>query len=92
VKVKDAEVRSRRDLAALRVLEALRLYAACHNGQLPKRLSDLDGVPLPNDPMTGQPFAYQLSGGEAVLSSPAPPGEPASQGLSWTIQMATASH
>lgn len=92
VKVKEAQVRYQRELAAFRCVEALRWYAAQHQNQLPQQLSEITNVPLPNDPMTGQPFAYQFSGGEAVLTSPAPPGEPASQGLSWTIQMATASH
>jgi hypothetical protein len=88
VKVKDAEVRSQRELAALRCVEAMRWYAFQHHNQLPQQLSDIKDIPLPNDPMTGQPFSYELNDGRALIISPAPPGEPAVQGLRWEIQLA----
>ena len=56
-----------RRLAALRVLEALRSYAADHQGQLPKQLSEMDGLPVPGDPVTGRPLDYRLDGETAVL-------------------------
>jgi hypothetical protein len=57
-------------IATLRVIEALRLYAAAHDGQLPKQLSDITEVPIPDDPVTGLPFEYELVGGKARLSGP----------------------
>ncbi|MFO0844263.1 MAG: hypothetical protein U0797_18015 [Gemmataceae bacterium] len=53
-------------VALLRCVEALRLYAAAHDGKLPARLSDC-GVPLPADPFTGKPFRYELDGNSAHL-------------------------
>jgi hypothetical protein len=85
--VKSNEFRSQRDVAALRCLEAMRLYAARHHDQLPQKLSDIKEVPVPNDPMTGQPFSYELNGDRALVTSPVPPGGVASQGLRWEIQV-----
>jgi hypothetical protein len=62
--------RNDRQIATLRVIEALRLYAAAHDGQLPKQLSDITEVPIPDDPVTGLPFEYELVGGKARLSGP----------------------
>jgi hypothetical protein len=64
-----------RRVAALRVIEALRLHLGTH-GQLPGRLGDLIDVPVPVDPATGQPFHYGLEGGKATLSAPAIDGKP----------------
>jgi hypothetical protein len=62
--------RNDRQIATLRVIEALRLYAAAHDGQLPKQLSDIGEVPIPDDPVTGLPFEYKLEDGRARLSGP----------------------
>jgi hypothetical protein len=48
-----------RKLAALRCLEAIRLYAASHDGKLPERLEDITDVPIPHNPFTGKPFRYR---------------------------------
>jgi hypothetical protein len=64
-----AEARVDRDFAALLVLEALRLYAAAHEGRLPDSLADITDVPIPTDPLTGQPFLYRRDGSDAVLES-----------------------
>jgi hypothetical protein len=61
-----------RDLAALRVIEALRLHAAAHDGKLPARLADVTEVPVPDDPGTGRPFDYHLEGATATLISQVP--------------------
>jgi hypothetical protein len=53
-------------VALLRCVEALRLYAAAHDGRLPAALAGV-GVPLPVDPLTGKPFAYELDGATARL-------------------------
>jgi hypothetical protein len=68
--LRTAMVRSEREIAVLRVIEALRLYGASHNGRLPERLSDVTEVPVPDDPVTGRPFAYRLDGDTAVLEGP----------------------
>jgi hypothetical protein len=64
-----------RRIAALRCLEALRLYAAAHGGQLPATLADIQEVPVPPDPLTGKCFEYKLAGNRATLHGPAPSGE-----------------
>ncbi len=61
-------------LAMLRTVEALRLYAAEHQGKLPAKLSDVT-VPLPDDPFTGKPFRYELKDGTAHLRGTPPSGE-----------------
>jgi hypothetical protein len=72
-----APLRVDRKLAALRCVEALRLYAAAHGGKLPARLDDVTDVPIPLDPRTGKPFDYRQGGGQATLTGPAPAGEKA---------------
>jgi hypothetical protein len=64
-----------RRFAALRCVEALRLYAAGHDGRLPAALADVTDVPVPEDPVTGKPFEYRADGDAATLSGPLPPGE-----------------
>jgi hypothetical protein len=54
-------------LDLLRIVEALREHAY-QNGTWPARLSDLR-VPVPVDPLTGQPFDYRVEGGVAILES-----------------------
>ena len=66
-KVQRAEMRIDRKIAALRVIEALRLYAAEHDGRLPDKLSDVTAVPVPKDPGTEQPFEYRREGNQATL-------------------------
>ncbi|HEV2971647.1 MAG TPA: hypothetical protein VGY55_16845 [Pirellulales bacterium] len=53
-------------IALLRCVEALRLFAADHDGNLPARLADLT-VPVPFDPVTGKSFSYRLEGTTAIL-------------------------
>jgi hypothetical protein len=65
--------RRERTIALFRVIEALRLYAAAHQGALPASLDQLS-VPVPSDPMTGQAFLYHTAeGGTADLETPALP-------------------
>jgi hypothetical protein len=65
-----ATVRADREIALLRTLEALRIHAASHNGELPQALSDITEVPVPEDPVTGEPFVYRREAGEAFLEGP----------------------
>ena len=62
-KVKSTQVETDRQVAALRTVEAIRIYAAQHNDALPKQLSDITAVPIPKDPSTGKPFGYELHDG-----------------------------
>ena len=61
-------------IALLRHVEALRLYAAEHDGSLPAKLSDVT-VPLPDDPFTGKPFRYEVTGNTAHLRGTPPSAE-----------------
>jgi hypothetical protein len=72
-----ATVRIERRLAALRCLEAVRLYADAHDGKLPDKLNAITAVPVPVDPFTGSAFEYSRDGDKAVLTGPAPGNEPA---------------
>jgi hypothetical protein len=58
-----------RKMAALRIIEAIRLYAAGHDGRLPDKLGDV-AVPLPKDPGTDQPFEYSRENETATLIAP----------------------
>lgn len=71
IKAKREQGRLEQRIALLRHVEALRLYAAGHDGKLPEKLSDI-AVPLPNDPFTGKPFVYKRERATAQLfGSPA---------------------
>jgi hypothetical protein len=72
IKVYTASTRLDRRIAALRCVEALRLYAAAHDGKLPPALADVKEVPVPADPMTGKPFEYKLNGDTATISAEPP--------------------
>jgi hypothetical protein len=81
-----ASARSQRGIAVLRTVEALRIYAAAHEGRLPEKLADITEVPVPIDPVTGQAFTYHKTGETAVLESPPPPGRtPRDFGLRYEI-------
>jgi hypothetical protein len=79
-KVLSAHARTERWFAALRCVEAIRLYAAAHGGKLPATLADIKGVPVPIDPYLGKPFAYSVRDGVATLEGPPPAGESANTG------------
>jgi hypothetical protein len=74
-KVMSRQIALERSLAALRVIEALRMHAAAHGGKLPEKLDELTVVPVPDDPGTGRPFEYVLQGDTATLVSQVP-GDP----------------
>jgi hypothetical protein len=65
---KEAETRSQWVMARLRILEAMRLYAAQHEGRWPDRLSDITEVPVPVNPYDGKPFIYERHGEKARLT------------------------
>ena len=56
-----------RKIASLRLVEALRAHAATNGGKFPASLDDLKDTPAPVDPMTGEPFKYELRGDMAII-------------------------
>jgi hypothetical protein len=62
--------RPERHIAALRVIEAIRLHAAAHDGKLPESLDQIREVPVPEDPATTRPFLYRRAGDAAILHGP----------------------
>jgi hypothetical protein len=75
-----AVVRVDRQFAAIRTVEALRFYAAKHDGKLPDKLDDIKEVPVPLDPVTGKSFDYKLDGDTATLEGRSPGNRPAQTG------------
>lgn len=73
-------VRHERRIALLRIVEALRRYAAMRDNRLPERLGQEVGVPLPIDPVTGKPFDYRLDGQTGVIDASPPPGKSLREG------------
>jgi hypothetical protein len=77
-----------RRIAALRVVEAIRLHAAATAGRLPARLEDVRQAPIPPNPMRGEPFTYELQAGRAVLSAAAERGDTADSQIRYEIEIA----
>jgi hypothetical protein len=63
-----AQVRIDRRIAALRCVEAVRLYAAAHDCKLPSSLVEIKDAPVSLDPVTGKPFDYRVAGERAFLT------------------------
>ncbi|MBA4187107.1 MAG: hypothetical protein C0467_03730 [Planctomycetaceae bacterium] len=70
-KVMLAKVRLQQHFALIVVGESIRAYAAVNSGKLPGSL-DAVKLPLPVDPVTGKPFAYEVKDDKAVLSATPP--------------------
>jgi hypothetical protein len=86
-KVMISQTRLERKIAALRVIEALRMHAAAHGGQLPEKLSDVTLVPVPVDPGTGKAFEYQRDGEIATLIGRIPNEKPEATSLRYRLVM-----
>jgi hypothetical protein len=82
-KVYGAQVRTERRIASLRTVEAVRLHAAKNGGQLPAKLADVTAVPVPADPVIGEPFEYVVEGNTFTINVPPPPGSRPEQGNHW---------
>jgi hypothetical protein len=67
--VQIATMRLDRRIAALRVVEAIRMQAAANGGKLPETLSAITVVPVPDDPATGKPFSYTVKEGVADVAA-----------------------
>jgi hypothetical protein len=83
-----AAMRSSRDLAAMQTVEAVRAYAAEHDGKLPAKLEDISKYPVPLDPTKGALFDYRVDGKTFTLESPAPPSRQKSDGLRYIVTLA----
>jgi hypothetical protein len=68
-----AEGRLDRRVALLRTVEAVRMYAASHDGELPESLDAIHEAPIPTDPVTGGTFSLKVDGDVATLSAPNAP-------------------
>jgi hypothetical protein len=79
---KGAETRLQWNVAMLRIFEAMRLYAAAHDGRWPERLSDITEVPIPLNPCDGKSFIYQRQGNKVVLTS-----EQGGKGVPWNYEI-----
>lgn len=69
-----------RHAALMQAVEALRDYAASHDGRLPTSIGGVDGLlPSPKDPSTGEAFAYAVDADRrsATIRLVAPAGVPA---------------
>jgi hypothetical protein len=45
------------------------MHAAQHGGKLPRSLSEITVVPVPNHPRFGTPFRYKLERDKAILEA-----------------------
>jgi hypothetical protein len=86
-KVLTAAARLDRRFAAQRCIEAIRLYAATHDGKLPAALADINEVPVPDDPMLGKPFEYESSGDHAKLHAAAPAGTAPNNAITYELTL-----
>lgn len=59
-----ANVRSQRTFALLRTVEALRDFVAAHD-RVPESLAEITNLPVPVNPITGEPFGYHVEDAEA---------------------------
>ena len=62
------------NLNGLQCVEAIRHYAATHDGQLPENLSDISQIEVPKDVMSDKAFEYRRTSAGAVLKSVIPKG------------------
>jgi hypothetical protein len=82
-----APARCDRDIALLRLTEALRMYAAGHKGKLPQSLDEIKEVPIPTNPVTGKPFPYEVHGDRATIVPVMPADWSKKEGIRLELQM-----
>ncbi len=80
---RSAQMRLEWQMAALRVVEAVRMHAA-ETGRLPATLDEIEIVPVPLNPITTKPYLYRLDGKTAVLDLPFSDGMP---GVAWRFEI-----
>jgi hypothetical protein len=65
----------KRKVASLRIIEAVRHYMGTHDEKLPTTLNEIQDLCVPVDPLTDQPFLWQVDGETATLKTPPLPEE-----------------
>ena len=68
-----------------RVLEAVRLHAAENDGGLPESLDEIEAVPVPDDPVTREPFNYEREGDTVVIATAPDEKDPLGRGVRLTV-------
>lgn len=75
------------DFAAVQTIEAIRMYAATHDGRLPASLAELTDPPAPITPITGKTIEYKVKGNTFELNAPAPEDWDASRGVRYIVTL-----
>lgn len=73
-RVRSISKRLDNSLNGLQCVEAIRHYAAMHNGQLPENLSDISQIEVQKDIVSGKAFEYRRTSQGALLKSAMPEG------------------
>ncbi len=66
--------RMQNNLNVLQCVEAVRHYAATHDGRLPEKLDDITSLELPKDAFSGNTLEYRRTAAGAVVQSSMPEG------------------
>lgn len=77
--VRFSQVKVQRERALLQTLEAYRLHAAA-TGEWPRTSADVTLVPLPTDPVSGEPFLHTATPEGLTLEAPLLPSMTPTQG------------
>ena len=65
---KNAFLRQEQSLDLLKIVEAIRYYAAVHDGQLPESLEAMEELYVPTvNPMDAKPYVYRTEGNTAII-------------------------
>ncbi len=78
--------RLERQIAALRIVEAIRDHAAHNNGALPATLEEVR-LPISEDPMTGEPFGYEVNGNSFTITARRYQENDPNSGFVWGVTM-----
>ena len=81
-----APYRLERQIGALRIVEAVRDHAAHHDGALPASLDEMR-LPIPEDPMTGEAFGYEVSGNTFTITARRYLPDDVNSGFTWRVAM-----
>ena len=66
--VNNAFLRMDQSIDLLKIVEAIRYYAAVHEGKLPESLDAIQELDVPKiNPINGQPYGYHAEGNKAVV-------------------------
>jgi hypothetical protein len=75
--------KAERTRAAMTDVEAIRSFAAAHQGKLPDALEQITDTPPLENPRTGKAFDYKVDGDKATISDAGPDGFP----LTYTVRI-----